>query len=358
MKYVAMIPARLGSNRVPRKNLRFLGDKPLLAWVTETARDCGIFDEVYVNSESEEIGVLAKSLNVKFYLRRDDLAADTATSEHFIPDFLRNVECDVLFQITPTSPFITAIDLRDAKDIIEIGANTVLSVKRVSAEGFIGDRPLNFNPLKPMLPSQDLHPIDVMCNGIFAWKDFTSTYGFGSGWVSPLVLTGDSTIDIDTEEDFVMAEAILEKRKSKVVPRYWSTTEHAESSAEEVLQHDGVYYVDMAVNGAVNIDRLLAELPITGGAKRVIQRPSNCATVISQLPGEGNRRHYHPDWDEWWLILEGKYEYEIEGRKIEAKKGDIISIGRGLWHQITAIGSGRASRLAVSRDKVVHVYHD
>lgn len=359
MKYVAMIPARLGSTRVPRKNLRFLGDKPLLAWTVETVRNSDLFDEVYVNSESLEIGALAKSLNVKFYHRDEALATNTATSEHFIPSFLKDVACDVLFQVTPTSPFITSDDLYCAKKLIKDGANTVLSVRRMYAEAFIQGTAINFDAFKPMLPSQSLCPIDVMCNGIFAWKDFTTTYGYNqNSYVATLLLEGDSALDIDTEEDFTLAEAILEKHRSQAVPRYWSTTEHAESSAEEVLEHDGVYYVDMKPDSVVNLENLLETLPITGGAKRVVQRSSNCATVISQLPGEGNRRHYHPDWDEWWLILEGHYEYEIEGRKIEAKKGDLISIGRGSWHQIKAIGNGRATRLAVSRDKVVHVYHD
>ncbi len=358
MKFVAMIPARLESKRIPRKNLRFLGDKPLIAWVTETARDSGLFDDVYINSEAYEFKVLASNLGVKFYLRKPELSSDLATSEHFIPDFLKNVDCDVLFQITPTSPFLTINDMSRAKTLIEDGANTVLSVKCMYAEALFDQTAINFYPLNPMLPSQQLEPVDIMCNGIFAWNNFKSTYGFNNGRVETLILEGDSTIDIDTEDDFRLAEAILEKRKSTSVPRYWSPTEHAESSAEEVLDHDGVYFIDMAVNSATNIYKLLEELPITGGAKRIIQRPSNCATVISQMPGEGNRRHYHPDWDEWWLILEGRYEYEIDGRKIEAKKGDVISIGRGLWHQIRAIGSGRATRLAVSRDKVVHVYHD
>jgi len=358
MKYVAMIPARLGSTRIPLKNLRFLGDKPLISWVVETARDSKIFDEVYINSEADILGDLAKSLGVKFYHRQPELAVDSATSEHFIPSFLEDVPCDVLFQITPTSPFLSRIDLHRARDLILDGANTVLSVKRLYAEAFIQGTPTNFNPFKPMLPSQQLRPIDIMCNGIFAWKDFTSTYGYSSGRVSHLVLDGDSALDIDTQGDFELAEAILERRKSRAINRYWSPTEHSESNAVEVLYHDGVGDIDLSVQNSINLDQLLADLPVNGGARRVIQKPSNSATVISQLPKEGNRRHYHPDWDEWWLILEGQYEYVIEDKKIIANKGDIISIPRGTWHQITVTGDSRATRLAVSRDKVIHVYHD
>lgn len=357
MRRIAMIPARMASKRVPKKNLRILGDKPLLAWVTETARDSGLFDDVYVNSESDEIGELAQRLGVKFYKRDESLAADSATSEHFVKDFMEHVPSDVLFQITPTSPFIAKDDLRVASNLINGDVDTVLSFEEIHAECKLRDKAINFNPTRPMLPSQELYPVDVMRNGIFAWRtaSYTSTYGSGSR-VGALYLSGDSALDIDTEEDFALAEAIVERRRNKSLPRYWSPTEHTECAATQVLFNDGVKSVDLQVSKS-NIYDLLDSMP-QGGARRVVERASNSATIISQMPGEGNRRHYHADWDEWWLILEGEYEYEIEGIHTFAKKGDIISIERGQWHQIRAIGNVRASRLAVSRDGVGHTYSD
>ncbi len=350
-----MIPARLGSARVPRKNLRYLGEKPLVAWVTETALKSKLFERVYINSESSELGALAGQLGANFYQRDPALAVDAATSEHFVTDFLKHNECDALFQITPTSPFLTVENLQEAMRLSQ-DHDTVLSVRRVQAECFIDDIAINFDPLQPMLPSQHLQPIDVMCNGVFAWRNFTNTYGW-SGSVGFLRLEGDAALDIDTEDDFQMAEAIVAKRERSSV-RYWSSTEHTERDAAEVLCHDGVISADLSVPQKVNLDQLLEALPANGGARRIIQRRSNCATIISQMPKEGNRRHYHPDWDEWWLILEGEYDYEIDGKHTIARKGDVVSIERGLWHQITVSGNTRATRLAVSCDRVPHVYHD
>lgn len=357
MRQIAMIPARMASKRVPKKNLRILGDKPLLAWVTETARDSGLFDDVYVNSESDEIGELAQRLGVKFYKRDESLAADSATSEHFVKDFMEHVPSDVLFQITPTSPFLTTNELKRAVALTTEGSCTVLSVKTLHAECFIHGQPANFDPYDEMLPSQELGPVYIMCNGVFAWRvaSYTGTYGY-RGRADLLYLSGDSALDIDTEEDFALAEAIVERRRNKSLPRYWSPTEHTECAATQVLFNDGVKSVDLQVSKS-NIYDLLDSMP-QGGARRVVERASNSATIISQMPGEGNRRHYHADWDEWWLILEGEYEYEIEGTHTFAKKGDIISIERGQWHQIRAIGNVRASRLAVSRDGVGHTYSD
>jgi quercetin dioxygenase-like cupin family protein len=127
-----------------------------------------------------------------------------------------------------------------------------------------------------------------------------------------------------------------------------------------VLDDDGVSANDLAGSvPLVNIPELLKRFP-TGQSFgwRVVQSPSNSATIISQLPGEGNRRHYHADWDEWWFILEGEYKFAIEDQTRTVKKGDLVFIERGKWHQITAAGKTRASRLAVSRDGVEHIYRD
>ena len=76
------------------------------------------------------------------------------------------------------------------------------------------------------------------------------------------------------------------------------------------------------------------------------------------MPGEGNRRHYHPDWNEWWYILKGQWSWEIDGEKYTVKKDDFVFIPKGVIHQITATGEGQSIRLAVSRDDVIHTYPD
>ena len=91
-------------------------------------------------------------------------------------------------------------------------------------------------------------------------------------------------------------------------------------------------------------------------SKRVIDSESNSMTIISQLPGEGNRLHYHPDWNEWWYILDGKWEWEIEGYKRIVSQGDIVFMPKNKKHKITAIGNKPAIRMAVSRSDVAHIY--
>ena len=90
----------------------------------------------------------------------------------------------------------------------------------------------------------------------------------------------------------------------------------------------------------------------------LVNTESNSATLICQLPGEGNRKHHHPDWNEWWYIVEGVWEWDIEGQKREVRQGDLVFIEKNRKHKITAKGSKCAIRVAVSRYDVAHVYEE
>jgi quercetin dioxygenase-like cupin family protein len=107
----------------------------------------------------------------------------------------------------------------------------------------------------------------------------------------------------------------------------------------------------------VSIDELINSNPSDRcWSHTLINSKSNSATLIAQMPGEGNRMHYHSDWDEWWHILAGEWEWFIEGRTVKVTKGDMVFIERNKVHKITAIGDKQAIRLAVSREDVDHIY--
>ena len=79
--------------------------------------------------------------------------------------------------------------------------------------------------------------------------------------------------------------------------------------------------------------------------------------LIQQQPGEGNRKHYHEDADENWVILDGEWEWWIENKGIKkVKKNDIIVVPKGVWHQIKCIGSSPGVRYAITMPDVNHVY--
>ena len=134
---------------------------------------------------------------------------------------------------------------------------------------------------------------------------------------------------------------------------------HTEIDREIILSKDGVHNntMDEYNKEIVSVDEIIAKNGrSTSWSHTLVNTESNSATLISQMPGEGNRLHYHPNWNEWWYIIEGEWEWEIEGQKKTIMKGDVVFMEKRRKHKITAKGSRMAIRLAVSRADVEHVY--
>ena len=126
-----------------------------------------------------------------------------------------------------------------------------------------------------------------------------------------------------------------------------------------ILQKDGVMLNDFSnENTTINkLSNLLKDAPKDSSwSKRLINTESNSMTLIGQLPGEGNRLHYHPNWNEWWYIVQGSWKFEIDGEEKILTENDIVFIEKGKRHRITAVGDKIAVRMAVSRADVEHVY--
>lgn len=374
-RIIAMIPARLGSKRIKGKNLRLLAGKPLVSHVVEKCKQAGVFEEIYINSEADIFKNIAEEYGVNFYKRKKYLASDEATNDMFALDFIKNVKCDILIQVNPTSPLMTIDDIKSfVKKMIEGNYDTLQSVKEEQIEALYSDKPLNFNPKGMMPRSQDLKPVMLFSSAIMGWKTDkyfenmrklgSATYG-GSGKTGYFVLKGFSTIDIDNEEDFQLAELAIEypeENRKKMIEYYqplkYKKT-HSESDVPSILKKDGVTNNDLFdVNREViNISRIIKDFKKRGSwSKRVINTENNSATLICQKPGEGNRLHYHSEWNEWWYIVDGKWKWEIEGKTLIVSKGDIVFIEKGKLHRVTAIGKKPAIRLAVSREDVAHIY--
>ena len=132
-----------------------------------------------------------------------------------------------------------------------------------------------------------------------------------------------------------------------------------ENNVKSILKKDGVINNDFSNENNLidNISKILKDKKNKKNwSYRLINTESNSATLICQQPGEGNRRHYHSNWNEWWLIVDGTWQFEIENEKKILKKNDIILIKKNKIHKITAIGKKPAIRLAVSRGDVDHIY--
>ena len=371
MKVVAMIPARLGSKRVPKKNIRLLNGIPLISYIIRAAVDSRCFDEIYVNTESDIIGQIAIEEGVKFYKRPEYLTTDSATNDDFTMDFIENVDCDVVVQLLATSPFTTVDEIqRFTKKMIKDNLDTLISTNNQQIECIYDGESINFNQKEQSPPSQELMPVQAYACSLMAWdvknykqnmQDYGCGYHGGTGEIDFFELKGASTIDIDNEEDFQLAELVARFQDSNRAfePQYYGE-EHIEVDVPSILAKDGVHENDLhSANSEVpvNINDIRSSFnSAKSWSKRLVNTENNSATLIHQLPGEGNRNHYHPDWNEWWYIVDGKWEWNIEGKKVIVEKDDFVFIPKGKVHHITAVGDKPAIRLAVSREDVAHIY--
>ncbi len=133
-----------------------------------------------------------------------------------------------------------------------------------------------------------------------------------------------------------------------------------ESDLKSILNKDGVKEVilgNLENRLTSNIDELRQEMGDGSWAARVVYNDRFGGVLIQQQQGEGNRLHYHPDADEFWLILDGEWEWFIEGEGTKrVSKNDIVVVRKGVKHQITCVSRTPGIRLAITAPDVTHIY--
>lgn len=226
-KIVVMIPARLGSKRIPKKNIRFMCGKPLIQYPIELALNSGLCSEVWVNTEDEDLGHSVEKFGAKFHKRPKELASDTATNREFTYEFLQQHECDYVVMVNSTSPLLKEETYKKFFQFInDNDYDTIMSVITERAETFYQDKPLNFS-LKEKINSQLLEPTQKIIWALTAWKreNFLKMQDEGEnpvfgGKLGRFEIPKDESCDLDTEEDWRIAEGILMSRKVETKVEY------------------------------------------------------------------------------------------------------------------------------------------
>jgi pseudaminic acid cytidylyltransferase len=217
---IAMITARGGSKRIPRKNIKpFLGI-PIIKYSIEAALNANCFDEVMVSTDDKEIAEIAISYGAKVpFLRSEAMSNDYAMTADVIEEVIIEykkigLEFEYLCCIYPTAPFVTSDRLRQAmKMLIEKGADSVLPVTRF---GYPIQRALKIEDglLKMIWPenysarSQDLMPTYHDCGQFYCMKteSFLRQKKLFAEYTIAMILLESEVQDIDTEEDWKIAE--------------------------------------------------------------------------------------------------------------------------------------------------------
>lgn len=230
-KSIAIITARGGSKRIPRKNIKdFLGS-PIIKYSIEAALNSNCFDEVMVSTDDEEIALIAKELGASVpFMRTNDNSNDFATTADVIFEVLntyknRGEEFEYCCCIYPTAPFVTAEKLTQAfSKLIETKADSLVPIVSFSfpiLRSFkIEDGLVKMNwPEHMSTRSQDLPPAYHDCGQFYFVKtdSFLNTKKLYSDFMVPFEMPESEVQDIDTEEDWKLAEIkytfLLERSK-------------------------------------------------------------------------------------------------------------------------------------------------
>lgn len=101
---LGLIPARGGSKGVPRKNIKEIYGKPLIAWTIEKAKAAKLLDKIVVSTDDDEIAEVARNYGADVLIRPAHLASDTASTQDVMVHALKNYPADILVLLQPTSP--------------------------------------------------------------------------------------------------------------------------------------------------------------------------------------------------------------------------------------------------------------
>ncbi|AAO09307.1 TPA: NTP transferase domain-containing protein [Vibrio vulnificus] len=230
MKILAITPARGGSKRLPGKNIKNLNGKPLIQWTIDAALAVQEIARVMVTTDCDEIAEIAKKAGAEVpFIRPPELATDTSSSSDVIRhalDFYRaqGEEFDFVLLLQPTSPIRSADDIRHAiEQLIAHTADAVVSVcpcdhSPLWANTLPDDRSMAdfIRHEVSQLRSQDL-PDYYRINGAIYLTRVSRFYQENSLFLSSnifaYVMDNESSVDIDHELDFLIAETVLKYRE-------------------------------------------------------------------------------------------------------------------------------------------------
>jgi len=220
---LAVIPARGGSKRIPRKNIKMFHGQPMIAWSIQAAIESGCFDEVWVSTDDEEIAEVAQVYGAKVpFLRPAHLSDDFATTadvmSHAVEEFgkINHTLPDYICCLYATAPFVTKADLMQGLEKIKNNSN-LNYVFSATTYPFPIQRAIKlnahdtvemFSPQYFNVRSQDLEE---------AWHDAGQFYwGTAEAWLNKaMIFAFQSSVvelprfrvqDIDTQEDWDRAE--------------------------------------------------------------------------------------------------------------------------------------------------------
>jgi len=217
---VALIPARGGSKRIPRKNVADLGGRPLLSYAVETCLNADLFAEVIVSTEDAAIADTARAWGASVDTRPADLATDRCPATHVLAELLTRrydtqTRPESFCLVYPMAAFILAEDLAESLALLD-GCDAVLGVSRYDIHPYkaLVERDGHLVALWPEknLQQSNSYPDTMASNGTFCWlrtAPFLETPTLYPPDLKGYVMPSERAVDIDVPEDLERARKLM-----------------------------------------------------------------------------------------------------------------------------------------------------
>ena len=214
MSTACFIPIKANSERVIGKNLRELNGKKLYEYICEHVKEADVFDEVYIDTNSEEIAEYAQKMGFNVIERKPELALNTANgNDLLIYHYEKFPQYDYYFQLFATAPYLQPDTIKKCVSQLVQSEEYDSCFTAVENHGFywLNNTPVNYRP--GILPrSQDMVPVVEETTGLYGiTKESLSRYRCRIGR-KPYIhaVSKFEAVDINTEEDFRIAEFVGE----------------------------------------------------------------------------------------------------------------------------------------------------
>ena len=210
MKIVAIMPIKLQNERLPGKNTKLLGDKPLLQYELISLVETGLLDSINVYCSNESVCEYLPD-GVNFIKRPDFLDLPTSNFSQIFENFIKVVDADIYVFAHATAPFVSVNTMKECIEAVKSGEyDSAFCATKIQDFLWENGEPLNFDA-ENIPRSQDLNPIYRETSGVYVFtKEVFEKYHRRIGQ-RPYVkeVTFKEAVDINNPEDFDLAEALL-----------------------------------------------------------------------------------------------------------------------------------------------------
>tara|TARA_E500000178_G_scaffold348646_1_gene404083 strand:+ start:355 stop:1077 length:723 start_codon:yes stop_codon:yes gene_type:complete len=223
-KIIAMIPARIGSERLKYKNLALINKKPLIYYAIDAAKKSKVFDKVVLNSDDIIFKKIAIRYNIDFYLRPKKIGLSKIKSDDVVYDFLlKNKNFDIIVWVNPIAPLLDFIDIQKVVNYFKKNKlHSLITSEKKKVHALYKKKPINFVTKEKFKKTQDLEPVKFFSYTLMMWnsKKFLQAYkkrksAILCGKFSDYALSAQKSIIIKDKNDLKLAEQVMKNKNNQ-----------------------------------------------------------------------------------------------------------------------------------------------